>query len=90
MTIELEYISQYPLPESNSSITSRVPQRVFQKKLFQVENMHIEEHVNSKGKIVKKFTTVKYDGEFYKLNHPYNFLRDKYFKPMLINGLHNA
>lgn len=89
MTIELEYISQYPLPEPNTSITSRVPQRVFQKKLFQVENMHIEEHVNSKGKIVKKFTTVKYDGEFYKFNHPYKELK-KYYTPIVIKGLHNA
>lgn len=86
MTIELECISQYPLPEPNTSITSRVPQRVFQKKLFQVENMHIEEHVNSKGKVVKKFTTVKYDGEFYKLNHPYKELK-KYYTPIVIKGL---
>lgn len=87
MIVELECISQYPLPEPNSSITSRVPQRVFQKKLFVVENLQIEEHVNSKGKIKSKFTTGKYDGEFYKLNHPYKELRDNYFKPIVIKGL---
>ena len=89
MIIELEVISQLPLPEFNSSITSRVPQRVFQKKLFVVESLQIEEHVNSKGRIKSKFTTGKYDGEFYKLNHPYKELK-KYYTPIVIKGLHNA
>jgi len=87
MIIELECISQYPLPEPNSSITSRVPQRVFQKKLFVVENLQIEEHINSKGVLKSKFTTGKYDGEYYKLNKPYKELRDNYFKPIVIKGL---
>lgn len=87
MIIELECISQLPLAEPNTSITSRVPQRVFQKKLFVVESLQIEEHVNSKGLIKSKFTTGKYDGEFYKLNHSYKELRDKYFTPIVIKGL---
>lgn len=87
MIIELECISQYPLPEPSSSITSRVPQRVFQKKLFVVESLQIEEHVNSKGVIKAKFTTGKYDGEFYKFNIPYKKLKDKYFTPITIRGL---
>ena len=87
MIIELECISQYPLPEPNSSITSRVPQRVFQKKLFVVESLQIEEHVNSKGKIKAKFTTGKYDNEYYKINIPYKKLRDQYFTPIVIKGL---
>lgn len=87
MIVELEYISQLPLAEPNTSITSRVPQRVFQKKLFVVESLQIEEHINSKGSIKSRFTTGKYDGEYYKLNHPYKELRDKYFTPIVIKGL---
>ena len=87
MIVELECISQYPLPEPNSSITSRVPQRVFQKKLFVVGNLQIEEHVNSKGIIKSKFTTGKYDGEFYKFNISYKELRDDYYTPIVIKGL---
>ena len=86
MIVELECISQYPLPEQpNGCTTSRVPQRVFQKKLFVVESLQIEEHVNSKGKIKAKFTTGKYDGEFYKFNHPYLELK-KYYTPLVIKG----
>ena len=88
MVVELECISQYPLPEYRTkSIVGRVPERVFQKKLFVIESLMIEEHVNSKGKIVHKFTTGKYDGEFYKFNTPYKKLRDSYFTPIVIKGL---
>ena len=90
MTIELEVISQYPLPETGNSIANYVPMRVFQKKLFVTESMQIEEHVNSKGEIVNKFTTVKYDTEYYKINMNYKKLRDNYFTPIVIKGLHNA
>jgi len=87
MTIELEYISQYPLPEKGRSIAKYVPIRVFQKKLFVTESMQIEEHIDSKGNTIKKFTTVKYDSEYYKINMPYKELRDKYFTPIIIKGL---
>ena len=90
MIIELECISQYPIPENRTGITSRVPQRVFQKKLFIVENLQIEEHVNSKGLVVKKFTTAKYDNEFYKINTPYEKLKKDYFTPLIIKGYRNA
>jgi hypothetical protein len=87
MTIELEYISQYPLPEKGRSIAKYVPIRVFQKKLFVTESMQIEEHIDSKGNTIKKFTTVKYDSEYYKINMSYKELRDKYFTPIVIKGL---
>lgn len=88
MIIELECISQLPLPEQlTSCITSRVPQRVFQKKLFVVESLQIEEHINSKGVLKSKYTTGKYDNEYYKINVPYKELRDQYFTPIVIRGL---
>jgi len=87
MTIELEYISQYPLPEKGRSIAKYVPIRVFQKKLFVTESMQIEEHIDSRGTTIKKFTTVKYDSEYYKINMSYKELRDKYFTPIVIKGL---
>jgi len=88
MIVELECISQYPLPEQfNGCTTSRIPMRVFQHKMFIIESLQIEEHVNSKGLVKSKFTTGKYDGEFYKFNHPYKTLRDQYFTPIVINGL---
>jgi hypothetical protein len=87
MVIELEVISQYPLPETGKSIARYVPLRIYQKKLFVVESMQIEEHVNNKGKIVNKYTTVKYDSEYYKINMSYKELRDNYFTPIVIKGL---
>lgn len=88
MIIELEVISQLPLQEHTTrSIVNYVPMRIFQKKLFVTENLMIEEHANSKGIITRKFTTGKYDNEFYKFNHPYRELRDKYFTPIVIKGL---
>jgi hypothetical protein len=90
MTIELEVISQYPLPEKGRSIAKYVPMRVFQKKLFVTESMQIEENIDSKGATIKQFTICKYDTEYYKINMPYKELRDKYFTPIVIKGLHNA
>ena len=87
MVVELEVINQYPLPETGKSISRYVPLRIYQKKLFVVESMQIEEHVNNKGKIVNKYTTVKYDSEYYKINMSYKKLRDNYFTPIVIKGL---
>jgi hypothetical protein len=87
MVVELEVINQYPLPETGKSIARYVPLRVFQKKLFVTESMQIEEHINSKGKIINKYTTTKYDSEYYKINMPYKELRDKYFTPIALKGL---
>lgn len=86
MIIELEVISQYPILENNRSIAGRIPMRVFQNKIFITESMQIEEHINSKGVKMSKFTTCKYDTEYYKLNVPYNQLRDNYFKQIKIKG----
>jgi hypothetical protein len=85
MVVELEYISQLPLQES-TSITSRIPIRVFQKKLFIIENLHIEEHINSKGIIKRKFATGKYDNEYFKINTPYQTLKETYYTPITIKG----
>lgn len=88
MLIELECISQHPLPEvSNGCTTSRIPFRVFQKRLFVVENLQIEEYINFKGLKVKKYTTGKYDNEYYKFNVPYEKLKNDYFTPIVIKGL---
>jgi len=86
MVVEFEVISQLPLAETGRSIARYVPMRIFQKKLFELDKIQIEEHVNSKGIIVKKFTTVKYDNEFYKINKPYHQIRDEYFAPITVKG----
>ena len=87
MVIELEVINQYPVCETGRSIARYVPLRIYQKKLFVVESMQIEEHIDSRGTTIKKFTTVKYDSEYYKINMSYKELRDKYFTPIVIKGL---
>lgn len=87
MIIELEVISQLPIKERGRSIARYVPERIFQKKLFITESMQIEEHMNAQGKLVPKFTTCKYDTEYYKINTPYKKLRDNYFTPIIIKGL---
>lgn len=87
MIVEIECISQLPIKETGRSIARYVPMQVFQKKMFVVENLQIEEHIDYKGLIKSKYTTCKYDGEFYKLNKPYKELRDSYFTPVVIKGL---
>jgi len=87
MVIELEVVNQYPVCKTGRSIARYIPRRVYQKKLFVVESMQIEEHIDSRGTTIKKFTTVKYDSEYYKINMPYKELRDKYFTPIVIKGL---
>jgi hypothetical protein len=90
MIIELVCISQYPIPEKGRSIAKYVPMRVFQKRLFVIESMQIEEHVNGTGKVMNKYTTCKYDSEYYKLKIPYKKLKEDYFTPLTIKGYNNA
>jgi len=85
MVVELEYISLHPPSKKLKSLAGRIPMFVTQKKLFIIENMHIEEHVE-KGVILPKFTTCKYDNEYYKINKAYKELKQKYFTPITIKG----
>lgn len=87
MIIELEVISQLPVKVKGKSIARYIPERIFQKKLFITEGMQIEEHMNPNGKVISRFTTCKYDTEYYKINTPYIKLRDAYFTPIVIRGL---
>ena len=85
MIVELEYISLHPPSKKLKSLAGRIPMFVTQKKLFVIENMQIEEHVE-KGIVLPKFTTGKYDNEYYKINTPYQTLKDTYYTPLVIKG----
>lgn len=86
MVVELEVISLIPALETGKSAARYIPMRVYQKKVFNTEQMEIEECVDSKGWNNKKCSVAKYQNEYYKLKIPYSEL-SKYIKPIVIGGL---
>ncbi len=87
MLIELTIINSLPVKEEGGSCAKYIPIRVHQKKLFNTENCSLEEHIDSKGKLYKKYSFIKYDNEYYKIKYPYEELKHKYFNKIEILGL---
>ena len=88
MVIELVVINIIPPKETGVSVAKYVPMTIYQHKIFDTDKMMIEEVIDSKGKLHSKYSITKYDGEYYKLKIPYKQLRDNYFTPLEIKGLH--
>lgn len=91
MVVELTVINLVPPNPEGMSAANFIPMRVFQKKLFILENMGPEQCVTTKGKLVPKYSVAKYEGEYYKLKIPYEELKALYTndKP-IIKGFGNA
>lgn len=86
MVIELTVISNVPPKESGVSCAKYIPMCLTQKKLFILENMEIEQFVNSNNKKNKHYCVAKYSGEYYKLQVPYEELKEKYLNTNPIVG----
>ena len=87
MVIELKVINLIPPTEKGISAAKYIPMRIHQNKLFVVENMELEQCVDSKGKLHSKYSVAKYNGEYYKLLVPYEKLKQDYFTPIVVKGL---
>lgn len=86
MVVELTVINLVPPLPSGRSAAAYIPLRVYQKKLFVVENMGVEQCVSPKGKVFANYSVAKYDGEYYKLRLPYEELKAIYFNEKPIKG----
>lgn len=86
MIIELKVINLIPPTETGISAAKYIPMRILQNKLFVVENMELEQCVDSKGKLRSEYAVAKYNGEYYKLSVPYEKLKNDYFTPIVVRG----
>ena len=86
MNIELVVISSLPTKEKGLSIAKYIPLEVKQKKVFTLEDIKLEEYIDTKGKHNKKYCFIKSDNENYKINKPYEEIKNKYFKNLEILG----
>lgn len=86
MVIELQVINTIAPLKKGCSGAKYIPFRIFQKKLFVTENMELEECLDAAGKHYPKYSVARYNGEYYKLNSPYEQLKERYFMPIIIKG----
>lgn len=87
MEVELIVISSLPTTETGSSAARYIPNRIYQKKIFNTESISLEECIDSKGKLNKRYSIIKSDNEYYKIKESYETLKNKYFKKLVILGL---
>lgn len=80
MRMELEVIADI-LQKSK-----KTTKELIYKKEFELDSIFLEQYIDNKGKIINKYCGV-IDGEkYYKVNHPYNYLR-AFTTPIVVKGL---
>ena len=45
------------------------------RKTFETDKLDIEDYINEKGRVIKKYCTAIYEDRFYKLNHTYEYVK---------------
>jgi predicted MPP superfamily phosphohydrolase len=83
MRKELEIISDiYGLNERI------VKKDVIYKKIFELDEIEVEQYISSKGNIVKKYCTITANNKYYKVNSPYEHIRNL-ITPITVGGFAN-
>lgn len=57
------------------------------KKLFDLDTVAVEEYIDEKGKVLRKYCTIVENTNFFKINHPYNDVV-RLIKPVVVQGFH--
>lgn len=55
-------------------------------KLFETDEIELENYIDAKGKVVNKYSGVLYRDKYYKVNIPYSEMK-VYVSPLIIKGL---
>lgn len=55
-------------------------------KVFETDDIQLEHFIDSKGKVVLKYSGVLYRDKYYKVNIPYKTMKE-YTSPLVIKGL---
>jgi predicted transcriptional regulator len=83
MRKELEIISDILGPNNKVIKTD-----IVYKKVFELDNIEVEQFISSKGTIVKKYCTVVSDNKFYKVNSPYEYVASL-IQPIEVKGFYS-
>lgn len=77
MVIELPIITDVIAPADTVGKRKLLVKDKIIRKLFDINDIEIEEYINTKnGKTVKKYTGIYSNDVYYKINKPYEELRD--------------
>ena len=80
--IELEILTDVYSPDGVKCIKKDV----IYKKVFETNDIESEQYIDDKGKIIGKYTGVIYRDKYYKVNVPYETMK-QYNQPLVIKGL---
>lgn len=47
---------------------------IIYKKVFELDNIEVEQFISNRGQVVKKYCTVLCENKFYKVNSPYEYV----------------
>jgi len=77
MVIELQIVSDIVEKATNKTEEKIVHKNVLIRKLFDINEIEVEEYMNPKnGKAVKRYSGIYSNESYYKINKPYSELRD--------------
>ena len=55
------------------------------KKVFEMDKIELQQDVSKQGKPIKKYCSIKYENEYYKLNHSFEEI-EKIITPVKVKG----
>lgn len=80
MRKELEILND--LADSNGKVIAK---DVMSKQIFELNDILVQQFISNRGKIVKKYCTILYNNNYYKVNSPYEQI-SKLTLPIEIKG----
>jgi hypothetical protein len=82
MKVEFEVYTDVYAPDGVKCIKKDVSY----KKIFETDEIELENFIDNKGKVISKYTGVIYRDKYYKVNTPYDIMK-QYTTPLIIKGL---
>lgn len=77
MVIELPVITNIVSPEDKNGRRKTLIKNKIINKLFDINEIEVEEFIDGKtGKTIKKYTSIYIKDDYYKINKPYDELKD--------------
>ncbi len=76
MKYELEIITDIYSPPDKTGIRKILVKDHKIKKLFELNDIELEEYTDNKGKLIKKYCAICTESNYYKINKPYEELKE--------------
>lgn len=78
-------VDLYKDQKKQNEIPDIIKKGIIIKKVFDLDKIELQQDVNKQGRIIKKYCSIKYGDDYYKLNHSFEEI-EKLITPIKVKG----